>query len=238
MKKLFQVSAIALAAMLAVAVVAESVQAQPGGRGRGGPGFGGGTMGLLQNEQVREELGIVDDQMEEIRALGEEMRDEMRSVFQGLRDLPEDERRAAFEGMREKMEGLRADMESKMNRVLLPHQVDRLKQINVQMDVQRRGVAGALEGGSLAEELNLTEAQMEQLREKAEKVQEDLRKKIEELRAKAQDDILGVLTPEQRATYKKLVGEAFEMEFRGFRGRGGPGGGPGGRGGPGGGRPD
>jgi len=54
------------------------------------------------------------------------------------------------------------------------------------------------------------------------------------MRKEAEDDLLSVLTPEQRAEWRDLIGEPFEMQFRGFGGRGGPGGqgGPGGRGNP------
>ena len=55
-----------------------TVAAQPGGgfgRGGGPPfGGGGGFLELLRNEDVRERLGIVDDQLDEIRKLAEGMR--------------------------------------------------------------------------------------------------------------------------------------------------------------------
>ena len=235
-----------LAALFCLAVLSSVAMAQPGG-GRGGPpggGFGGGPggggmLGLLMNEDVRKELQVVDDQMEQLKAIGEDMRDEMRSMFEGIRDLPEDERREKFTSMREKMEEMREKMETKASTILLPHQIERLKQIQVQSDVQRRGVGGALESGSLAEQLNLTAEQKEKLAAKAKEAQENLQEKMTELRRKAQDEVLSVLTPEQREKYKKLVGDPFEMQnsgFGGFTGRQG-GGRPGGDNPQGGGRP-
>lgn len=79
----------------------------PGGRGgfgMFGGGGGGGDLMLLQNDDVRTELGLVDDQVEKLRGIGDKMREEMRSMFSGFRDLNEEERRAKFEEMRTKME--------------------------------------------------------------------------------------------------------------------------------------
>src|SRR5262245_18589613 len=71
----------------------------PGDRGRGGPGgfgdFGGtGSMGLLLQDDVRKELEIVDEQVTKLKDIGDKLREEVRSIWGGLRDIPEDQREA------------------------------------------------------------------------------------------------------------------------------------------------
>lgn len=88
----------AAAALLAVAICLPVSAEPPGGPGgRGGPGgpegrgdrmqgppHGGGGMGLgmlLRSEEVRTELGISEDQEEQLKAKGREMRETMREEF-------------------------------------------------------------------------------------------------------------------------------------------------------------
>lgn len=219
--------------------------AQPGGggfRGRGGPGGpggffgGGGTLGLIQQQEVQQEIEISEDQQAELRTLGETIRDEIRSemqgMFEGMRDLNDEERQARFDEIRARFEEINKDAEARMQKVLMPHQFDRLKQIDLQSRLQRGG-AGALTEGELADTLGLTEAQRDQIREKQEEVQKDLDEKIGQLRIEARNQLLEVLTPEQRAKLEGMMGSAFalpEQQFGPPGGRGGRGFGGGGRG--------
>ncbi len=214
-----------------VAVMASGVWAQGRG-GRGGPpggfgGFGGGggsSLGLLFDPQVREELGIVDEQVEQLRAIGEKMRESMQSQFQGLRDLPAEERQAAFAKLREEMESRVKDIQKEVDGILLPQQRDRLAQIQFQEQVRR---SGSLDSDTLKEKLGITDEQQQRLAKLAEEANKEMEAKIAKARTEAREKVLSALTPEQQATFKKLFGEEFQRPNR----FGGPGG-PGGRGGP------
>jgi Spy/CpxP family protein refolding chaperone len=239
------VQVVAVAAL--VVTTASSALAQPGGGGRGGFGrggfgmFGGGggnELMLLLNDDIREELGLVDDQIEKLRAISDKQREEMRSMFQGAfgggqGGGTEEERQKRFEEMRTKLQDRMAEIQKDVDGILLPHQSKRIKQIGRQMRL--RGMTGSINNDVLAEELKLTEEQKEKLREKAVDVQKKLNEKLAKLRKEAEDDLLSVLSVEQRVEYKELVGEPFDtqrMMTRSFGGPGGPGGGPGAPGGP------
>lgn len=207
--------------------------AQPGGGRPGGGrpgGFGGGFGGgqgdlvsLLNNEQIRREIEVVGDQMRDIESLRESTREKMREAFSGLREASPEERR-------ERMTKVQDDIRKELGSILLPHQMERLSQISVQMQMRGQGgLARALSVGSLAEELGISEAQREELREKSQATQEELREKIAELQKNAEEQLMSVLTTEQQEQLKKKMGEPFEMEAPGPR-RGGFGAGPGGRG--------
>jgi Spy/CpxP family protein refolding chaperone len=200
-----------------------------GGFGGGGPGGGGATQ-LLQDENVRRELDLVDEQVSKLRDIATKMQEDMQAQFQGfdfgsLRDLSEEERTARFAEMRKKGEEVAASAQKEIDGVLLPHQRERLKQLMVQSQM-RFGADRALTGGTLAEELGITEDQKEALAKKQEEVQASLQEKMAKLRQEAQDELLSVLTPAQQAKLKSMVGEPFT-----FAQGGGPGGGFGGPGG-------
>ena len=232
MLQLRHVVAPAIGALAIVMMVATDVSAQPGG-GRGGRGgFGGGGLtGLLRDSNVAKELELVDDQVEQIQEIGNGIGEKMRERFQELRNLPDDERREAFGSIAEEIQ---EEIEKELSDVLLPHQMKRLKQIQMQQSL-RGGGANGLTRGPLADELGITEEQIEELREKAEEVQEELQEEIRKLQEEAREEILTVLTPAQRRKYKELIGEPFEFSRPTF-GQGGPGGGRFGQGGQGGGR--
>ncbi len=217
----------------------------PGGGGPGGPGgftpfFGGGMIGLAARDEVQQELQLVDEQKDKVRAITDDMRtkirDQMRDAFNPGQNQSDEDRRARFAEIRTKMESLNADMEKQLEAVLLPHQLERLKQIQLQSQVQQRG-ASALTSGDVAKALNLTDDQREKLEKRAAEVQDDLQKQIRQLQADARKKMLDVLTSDQRAQLDKMMGQQFDLPdpnfgggFRGrFRGRGGaqPGGQPG-----------
>ena len=231
--------------LVAVAACPWSVSvAQPpgppqGGRGPGGFGGpfggGGGLLGLATRDEVQQELQLVDEQKDKVRALNDDMRskvrDEMGGMFQQLRDVSDEERRAKFDEIRKKFETINTDMEKKLDGVLLPHQLERLKQIDLQSKIRQRG-ASALTGGDVAEALNLSDDQREKLEKRAAEVQEELQTKIRELQADARKKMIDVLTPDQQAQLQKMMGDQFDLKDQGggFRGRFGPGG-PNGQGG-------
>jgi Spy/CpxP family protein refolding chaperone len=221
-----------MAIVVAVVLFQSSAVAQPGG-GRGGPGFGGpggfgggGILGLAARDDVQQELQLVDEQQEELTAVAEEIRNEigqeMRDMFSQMRDLGDDERRERFEEIRARLEEANADAEKRLEKVLLPHQFERLKQIDLQSRLQQRGAA-ALTSGELADTLNLTDDQRAKLEQRAEEVQQELEEKIQQLRIEARNKLLDVLTAEQRAKLESLMGDDFALvnQGPGFGRRGG-----------------
>lgn len=202
-------------AALVVAVCGSVVEAQPGAgarEGRPAGGFGAGVGGtqtrLLAREDVRQELELLDEQVKELEGLREGL--DMRSMFEGLQDVPRDQRR---EKMQEAMQQARGKVEDKLDAILLPHQKNRLKELAAQYSM--RGVGGILRG-PVAEELGISEQQEEQLREKAQELRQELEKKL-------QAELIKELTPAQQGKLKQLMGEPFTFQDatnRQFRPRG------------------
>jgi Spy/CpxP family protein refolding chaperone len=98
--------------------------------------------------------------------------------------------------------------------------MDRLRQIETQQQIQQGG-ARSLMGGPLADKLGLTDEQKAQLREKAREVEASLQEKINAARAEAREEMLTVLTSEQRATLDEMTGTPFNLSEQPQWGRGG-----------------
>lgn len=206
--------AVALVAALATAATAQPPGPPPGG-GFGPPGRGGGPGGgpgggigmLLRSDEVRSELELLDDQVQQLREIEEEMRNKIRSEMGGrFRDGG----RPDFEEMRARFDELRAEVEGRIAEVLTTQQMERLRQIDTQQQLDRGG-ARSLMGGPLADKLGLTDEQKAELRDKAREIQAEMQEKMAAARAEARDKLLEVLTSEQRAKLDELTGAPFEM---------------------------
>jgi Spy/CpxP family protein refolding chaperone len=113
---------------------------------------------------------------------------------------------------------------------LLPHQLERLKQIDLQVRMQQRG-EGGISSRTVAEALELTDEQREKLEQRAEEVRQELQEKVRQAQVEAREKLLDVLTPQQKAKLEELMGDAFQLQdderfggrggFRGREGRGG-----------------
>ena len=132
-----------------------------------------------------------------------------------MRDLPEGERRAAFEKMRTKMEEMTSGYDKKIDEVLTPAQRDKLNEKVLEQTVQFRGANGITDPAA-AKALGLSEEQIKKLKEKAEAAQE----KAKKLQEETEEDLLSVLSAEQREKVKKMIESAPQRGGRGPRGQG------------------
>ncbi len=247
----------------AVPVMAQPGQGGQGGRGQGRGGFGGGrggfgggdmTFNLLRSEEVRTELAVSEEQQAQITALQEEMQasqPDFRAIFAELgEDATEEERNTAMAEMRDKATAHQAEARAKLAEILAADQLDRLRQIRLQV----AGLA-ALRDAEVIEALGITEEQQAQIAQLLQE-QNTARRELgfqasEEDRAAFNAEwngrIESTLTAEQRDEWTVLLGDTFEFDRsqlfggRGQGGFGGPGGqggfgGPGGQGRPGGGQ--
>ncbi len=255
---------LALAVCLASAIQAQDEQrgrGQRGGRQRGGGfgGFGGGfggfrgggpqpggamqLMGLLNMEEVRQEVGLDNEVWEAIPV------EAKRPDFQALRDASEEERK-------EILSAANQAAQETLDEVLEPDSQRRL----MGLFAQQAGYQAVM-NEAIAKEIGLDEAGMAKAQKAAEEAgqslrdqmremfqsmrdgggdREGMREKMAELMKKPGEAIEAVLSAEQKKKLEELKGEEFEFPRRGpgmfgrGRGPGGPGqgrgpGGPGGR---------
>ena len=186
MRYLFNRPGLVLGAMAVLLGASLAAAQQPGGPGRGrgfrGFGFGGGLNNpvmLVNNEVVQKELDLVPDQTSQLQQLPQSMFQEMQTEMQNagidfarLRELSEEERQKA----RERIEAITREVDkkyrAKLAEILLPPQMQRLKQIVWQLDVP-----AALQDAEVVEALALTDQQ----RQTIARIAEEYEQKINEL---------------------------------------------------------
>ncbi len=203
---------------LAAALLVAASFAQGGGQ-RGGFGMRGGMASpifLLQDEQIRTELKITDEQKAKLDEVQSGMQDEFRNAFQGANG----DRTQMQKVIATVMEGLT----KKVNAILTPEQQKRLKELSI----QTAGSSAALQK-DVQKDLALTEEQTKKLAELQKKQdaanqeigrkmrdQEIDRDQATELRTKngkAMDtEIDKVLTDEQKKKLKEMGGKPFKRK--------------------------
>ena len=167
-------------------------------------GSSGSTLGLLSNEAIRDDLEMVDSQYEKLQELSSEIQKRAAEQIRGLDFSDRD-------NLVSQIQKIREEAVSDLNSVLLPHQLDRLKQIRMQALLQRRSLVDVLTSNPVKADLEITDQQSDELREYEKIVQEDLAKEIAKLQEKARDRLLDKLDPEQKKQAKEMIGEAFDF---------------------------
>jgi Spy/CpxP family protein refolding chaperone len=240
---MFVVAALLGLASWAMAQEGQSQGSQPPERGRGrwqgrwAGGEAGMTGGpaaeafrLLRLEEIQKELQLTDEQKAKLRDLAEKSFARMREEWNATRDLSPEERRKKAEELRAKSQERFDEIRKKIEEILLPFQIQRLKEIRVQM----LGVR-ALRDAEVAKALGLTDEQKEKLqaieKESREKMQsffgnvqnlspEERRAKFNQMRDKfreavkeTQEKALKVLTPAQLDALEKLKGKKVDIDL-------------------------
>lgn len=188
---------------------------QRGGRDRGADD---NPRRLLRSEAVQRDLEMTEDQIKSIEGLNEGRednrggnRDARNAELEGLSDEAREEKLREMRAARER------ERMAELEEILLPQQVQRLKQIVAQAAAQ--GGARSMINGTLAANLNITDEQKERIEKKAEELQKELDEKIAKLREQMRNELLAELTPKQRDQYKQIMGDTFAFERQQDRGR-------------------
>ncbi len=196
-------SAFAAVLLMSLAAYAQDRPRQGGPGQRMGMGMGGSSAMLLRSEAVQKELGVTEEQVKKIQELAAAGRPQ-RGERPDFQNMTNEERQKARQEAQERA----AEQEKKINEILNEKQQARLKQIRLQ-------VAGpmAIASEELAKELGITEEQQGKFRA----LREELRPAPgqgaargaggrEQMTAK----VMEILTEDQKAKYKELLGEPFD----------------------------
>lgn len=162
------------------------------------------SLRLLNSKAVRGELEMVDSQLEEMKTVSQELPN---SVAEKIRDLKFRSLEETATQLREIHSFSTAELES----VFLPHQQERFRQVQIQLQLKRQDVIGILTSEPVASELKVTDEQIDKIRESAKEINQELAKKIEELRAQARNKLLSNLDQAQRDKLDDLIGEPIAI---------------------------
>ncbi len=174
------------------------VEGQPGGQPRGGfgGGFGGGrqsALTLLNNDQIKKELNITEEQMDKLPA----------EVLNAISKVLTEKQFNRLKQIELQQRGNNAFKDEKIQKAL-GLSSDQAKSIVSILDDSAKESAelfkGAAKGGGKGGFGGITE-------------------KMTKIRTEAKEKIYGVLSKDQRKTWREMVGEEFKMErpqFGGF----------------------
>jgi Spy/CpxP family protein refolding chaperone len=189
--------------------------------------MGFGPLELLRRQDVRKELELLDEQVQQLAGLEEKQRNAMFDSLRRFNDRiakgdrmprrePGDAGRPRDPGNagpppdpRASFEQSNQALRNELSQILLPHQLKRLDQLQMQM--RMRGGTMALFGREVAQELGITDDQREQLRPQVEGIERETQRKIAEIRRQAQQQVISLLSPDQQAKFRDLVGDPFEF---------------------------
>ena len=169
---------------------------------------------LLRIEAVRKELKVDDEQTEQLRQLSVQLREEqgpaLLELSGSLRDLAPEERVERAKEIRKQAKEIRKQVDARLAQILRPEQLKRLKQIGLQIQ-WRRHAMGVLHSKEIAQALDLTDEQKEELKETAKQARIEAQEKIRQVLDQAREKVKDVLTLEQQEKLQLLLGPEFDL---------------------------
>lgn len=172
---------------------------------------------MLSNPSVQKDLELVGDQLKQVQDLqaefSQQMKDQIGDISKGglnkdrLKDLPA------------LMAKLKSQQREQMESMLLPHQIQRLQQVALQTHMKQAGTAGVLASDKVAEELGLTNDQIERLKKRNKEINAKLQEDMAKLKEKAKEELLKELSLDQRTKLKEMTGDKYEPQSKDWEDR-------------------
>ncbi len=166
-------------------------------------------LSLLNHPSVAEELSLTQDQQEMIAKVNEfwnsrtnALAKEMNLGFEGSNDTSH---------ILDQIRSRRSKQDEELFKILVPHQVSRLKQVGFQSMVSIHGLLGVLSSPRFKKEFEFDAQQLTRLRERFSEIEDDLQTKIAKLKLEAKDSMIMELSPTQRSKLHELFGDTFQL---------------------------
>lgn len=167
-------------------------------------------MNLLYLPKIQKEIEIIPEQLEKINKLRTKLNEARRDAYKDASKLPVEVRQKAVQ---EVYANTQADAMKEMNEILLPHQLNRLKEVVLQYAI-KSSFAYTLTQDEIAESIELNEEQIAELSKKELELNREMTKKAQEfynkMRAENREKLMEVLTEKQRRKLQSLLGEKYD----------------------------
>ena len=167
-------------------------------------------MSLLGNDGVREELELVGDQLDKFRnaekELQEQISEKAKSLAGGKLNPME------MGNIAKEIAELQKNKQEKLQSMLLPHQLERLKQVALQIQMKKRGAANTLLSDAVTEELGIDSEQKKRIEEKQKELKIELADRMAKLKEEIRNKLLDELTADQKKKLEELSGDDFEYK--------------------------
>lgn len=177
-----------------------------------------GLFQYLLTPKYAEDFDLLDEQIEKLKEL-----DAKRNSIMILQ-LANSTAESGSKGRQEKQEEIReqlTDITKKTLKVLLPFQLDRLRQIVNQQRVRASGTSAGITAPATSKELGIKADQQERIQSLVEASEKEInekteayQKEIEEIRKRSREAVLDLLTEDQKKKYKELFGSIIEEDTK------------------------
>lgn len=174
------------------------------------PELFGDSFDLLNNPGVQKDLELIDDQLNRIKEIN---KDFGKKIFEKIKMMRNGDGQIQIDGtssISKLIQDLKAQQKAEIEGLLLPQQQDRLKQVELQMQMQNRGTANTLD--QLAKELNITGDQKKRIQAKQKELKKEFEEKLAKLKEDSRKALLDELTNDQRKKFEEMVGERYKFK--------------------------
>jgi hypothetical protein len=178
-----------------------------------GPAFGkvsgassGGILEALRDRKAREEIGLVPEQLDELRRLTQQVSTELQPLIDDFNKLPKAEQKARADDFRQDLSAYLKSVQTDLDKILLPEQQERLRQVAFQLRIQKAGAVQTFVAPDVLRALGVDEAQAERLQQDLEQIEADYRRQVADLEVEKERKILALFTPTQQKQVKAMIG--------------------------------
>lgn len=178
-----------------------------------GRGWGPSKMdplSLLDNDLVREELDLVGDQLDKFQNAQKELSAQIAAKAKELTSGNIDP--ASMGAIAQEIAEMKRTGQQQMEGLLLPHQMDRLRQVALQMQMQKRGAAKTILSPDVAKELGIDKAQQKRIRKREKELTKEMEERIAKIKEETKEKLMSELTAEQKAKLAELSGKTFDYK--------------------------
>lgn len=173
----------------------------------------------LLNKKIQKELELGPEQRKELKTVLDDILKQHKEMARKVNELkktglPKEEFETQQEELRTEFLKKKSKTQSSVTKILVPHQLDRLRQYAARTMIQVKLKSKEAKVGILTEEvqryLEIDPKQADEILEKSKEIQKKLREDIKELNRKAEEDLLKTLRKDQREKYKELIGQPIK----------------------------
>ena len=170
--------------------------------------LGKGIETLLQFESVQKDLEFQTYQFKDLADIQRKSMNQRRKLkansWQAMETAPEE-----AEQLSSRLKDQAARTRQQFEDVLLPEQLERLRQIELELRICSKGIIAVLGETEIRNELGIDEVQLEDLNAKAAECANELEESLRKLKAEIRLELIGELTSEQQHQLREKLGEQF-----------------------------
>ncbi len=165
-------------------------------------------LGMLQQEQIQEELELSNDQIAVVKELQSDIKRQTGEIFAAQAKFGGD----AGKMMAAATKAIRQNLEKELKEILSPSQIKRLGQLEIQMKIKNRG-AMALVDDKLVKMLGVSDEQQKEVQARHREMQKELRDEIQKLRDRYRKELIKeLLSDDQLSKLEDVSGNEYEVK--------------------------